>query len=180
MRVSKRGFTLIELLVVMSIMMVLTTIVTIQFRRHDRHQELRYQAQLVQDLLSQAQTRALSGIRIDGLLPASYGVAAGCLPDGCKALLIARLPAETTDRILQTVSLPSEMHFENLNTPTYDGTGGVMAMYVLPQARLELTERGASSTSVQIKFQHDAAGVDPECLTVNAISGRIDLSTCTP
>ncbi|MBP6943067.1 MAG: prepilin-type N-terminal cleavage/methylation domain-containing protein [Candidatus Buchananbacteria bacterium] len=180
MQVSNRGFTLIELIVVLSIMMVMTSIVTIQFRRQDRHQELRYQAQLVQDLLRQAQTRVLAGVRVDGVLPAFYGAAVGCLPEGCQTFLIAQLPTETDIRILETLTLPPEMRFDNLNTPTLDGDGGIIAFYELPQARLQLIERGVPVTTAVIKFEHTATGVDPECLTINTISGRIDLSTCTP
>lgn len=71
----KKGFTIIELLVAISIFIVITGLVVANFRRGARSDELKIAAAGLASTLRKAQTMALAGEAIGGVVPAGgYGV----------------------------------------------------------------------------------------------------------
>jgi prepilin-type N-terminal cleavage/methylation domain-containing protein len=71
----KRGFTIIELLVAVSIFIIITGLVVADFRRGARSDELKIAASGLASTLQRAQTMALAGEAINGIVPAGgYGV----------------------------------------------------------------------------------------------------------
>lgn len=71
----KKGFTIIELLVAISIFIIVTSLVVANFRRGARSDELKIAVAGLASTLQRAQTMALAGEAISGIVPlGGYGI----------------------------------------------------------------------------------------------------------
>lgn len=171
----QNGFTLIELIVVIAIIGFFSSFLLINFRSNQKVSEVRQQALLVVDLIKQAQTMALSGQLVEGVKPIGYGAAVVCLDNGnpCQGLIVSTVNEEDGWNIVTQSALSKNV---TLAGPIY------LFAFSGSRANLKITAFEGSSETMVDEAVLRVERVDDEtitqCISANALSGRIDLIDC--
>jgi prepilin-type N-terminal cleavage/methylation domain-containing protein len=71
---NNKGFTLLEVMVAIGIMVILLTVVMVNYRDQERRSTLNFEAQKMVSVLKRAQMMALTGKEVNGSRPTGYGI----------------------------------------------------------------------------------------------------------
>ncbi len=177
---TRGGFTLIELIVVIAIIGFFSSFLLINFRSNQKTSEVRQQALLVVDMIKTAQTMALSGQTIkdaqgNDVKPDVYTAAAGCpLPSTCLAAVIPG-DLQSGQDATKFIILPNSIQFiGDIRVFSFSGS----------RASLKISTVDANGEYEQPETTMRLQNIDNplinQCITVNALSGRVDLVNCQP
>ncbi|TSC95584.1 MAG: hypothetical protein Athens101410_458 [Parcubacteria group bacterium Athens1014_10] len=160
----KKGFTLIELIVTISIMTLLITLSMANYKEEGVKNDVNFQAQKFSGVLKEAQIMALTGEKVDGSRPASYGV---YILDFNTYILFADKDGSYSrnvgDKDIKSFDLPRGVNIDSI---------GEDAVFIPPSADIYI---GPALTTHTFKFNFNARC---RMVYINSISGRIDIENC--
>jgi len=168
------GFTLIEMMIVISIISIFSSMTVINFRANEKSKELDNQALILLDGIKKTQTSALAGKLIDDELPVAYRIeVAPCLSNCSFDLKIEPLgeslyTLETSELSKSKISIVDE----NVND-----IDKVLNINISPfRGKMSMFFNGAPTNVASIRLEHIDDSSISKLITINAISGRIDIS----
>jgi len=164
------GFTLIELIIAIAIVGFFSSFMVVNFRANEKVRTFKNQAMLILDGVKKVQTMALSGTRFNGQLPKAYGFTIdACQPGNCRFNLVADPGGEAEVINLETVNLDERAGIDS---------GAVEIFFFPPRAEASIKINGDSEDAVEIKLINVDENIEPLCVKVNRISGRMDIGSC--
>jgi prepilin-type N-terminal cleavage/methylation domain-containing protein len=165
------GFTLVEMLMVLSIIMILSSGLAIDFWQEKKNQEIKQTAMEIFSAIKEAQTMALSGYEVGGISRDSYSFSTAECSGTCSYFLSGYLNGTPT--VIKNVNIDNDdiiIEFAGGDTDESLETN-----FFPPRGDLEITRDGAAVDDISIIIRHGDIDDYNICLRVNRISGRMDI-----
>jgi prepilin-type N-terminal cleavage/methylation domain-containing protein len=160
---DKKGFTLMELLIGLAVFALLCTFLVASYHNNEKAQKLKDRAQNLVLALQKVQNMALTGQEVNGLTPARYEFSiSNCEIGSCSYSLLA------DGSVFSDVSL-SDIGI-GIKSPA---SSPLIVAFSPPRGNMSLS--ASANTAAFDIFTEDASLAF--CLDLNAISGRINLSS---
>lgn len=171
---NKSGFTLLELLIAISIFAILTSLIGISYRSNEELRQLKNQAQSIVDGLQKAQNMSLAGesVLVNGnpTVPNYYRFS--LIKDNnvkCHYLITAFAADGSALKEIARVNFEKLLINVTASAP-------LNADFYPPRGKMALSLGGApSQTEYKLQLKNPSIS-DIFCVTVNSISGRMDIA----
>ncbi len=177
----KKGFTLSEIMVAIGLIGIFASFSVINLRGGDRERGVRNEAMKVIDGVKKIQTMALAGKSVDGETPRKYIFQLA----GCKDCTIFSLVTDSGFLFEPQTSLENakinvyRINEENIISDNPVSNLDISFSPPRAQPAISSPERPDTViTSVTIRIESDKDRNIARCVSVNAVSGRIDLENC--
>lgn len=193
---NKQGFTLVEMMVSMAILMFLTTMTFVYFRKSNDAQAVRSTVSALSDAIRTAQNYAQSGKLVNGQVPASFGVSVATISGVPTAIIYADTssPANytydaatsTSPDVVMNTTVLDFISIKNSRSETTIGTGegnGIVVdggspvgtidiSFATPNAGMRIN---GSTAGNQVVFSLQK-GTIVKTVNIDRISGRVQTS----
>lgn len=161
----KKGFTLSELLVAIALIGIFSAFSVVSLRSGSQLREVRNEAMKVLDGIKKMQTMALAGKSVDGETPQRYVFRLADCAESCD---IFSLVTDAGSAIEPPAALENAVM-------KISGLDSLEISFSPPRAQPVLST-GENEVTIRVESAKDPNAA--RCVSVNAVSGRIDLSNC--
>jgi prepilin-type N-terminal cleavage/methylation domain-containing protein len=180
---DKKGFTLMELLVAIAIFGILSTFMVANFSRNEQAKELKQQAEILVAGLQKVQNMALAGTLVSDKSPLYYRLVLWNCQSNCSYNLWASFSSSPQIQIESILLNKINVEIKKTIPLPVPNTLAVIFYPSRGNMRIDTAWMGGRNwDEVMIELTHVQNSVLKYCVTINSISGRIDLvsGACPP
>lgn len=174
---ARRGFTIIELIVTASIIAVISLLVVVNFRNYSQKSSLDHETERLSSILRQANIHALTGMIVNGVRPAGFGLHLSNCHSHCSYFIFADIDGDYiysngVDTIAQRLGVIEDNISMTSFTPD-NGLGYLDVTFSTPRGDIYFNgEQTADEGIISLSYYNSSYQSN---VTVNRFSGSINI-----